>query len=284
MNLKEVEKAVARIQTQLFKNSNSFAVGMFKSHFKGTGLQFKEHQLYVHGDDVRFIDWKLSAKTRNSYIKTFEEERNVEIVVIVDITMSMFTGYKGISKIQAAVELCCLLYLLAESTGDKVKVIIWGEEEVILPSKKGREGIILLVSTLEQREILNENGKVNIGIDINDQVEEKKKIATIKLLLAKNKEVVLLSDFTGFMEVKSLNRLLYRKNIHCFKLQSPLDLYNRVPFSFLGFHSQNKKFENQYISKEASFIDRRGEERIRGRIKDLNVKDRYLEKFIKEMI
>ncbi len=63
MNIVEIEKTVAKIQTHLFKNSNSYAIGMLKSHFRGAGIQFKEHQVYCHGDDVRFIDWKLSAKT-----------------------------------------------------------------------------------------------------------------------------------------------------------------------------------------------------------------------------
>jgi uncharacterized protein (DUF58 family) len=144
MNLKEVEKVVAGIQSQLFKNSNSYAIGMLKSHFKGTGLQFKEHQVYVPGDDVRFMDWKLSAKTRTSYIKTFEEERNIEITVLLDITLSMFTGYKGVSKFQAAIELTCLLYLLAKETGDKVQVILWVDREVSLPLKSGKRGLFNL--------------------------------------------------------------------------------------------------------------------------------------------
>ena len=54
MNIEAVEKAVSNVQNNLFKNSNSFSIGMLKSHFKGMGLKFKEHQVYVHGDDVRF--------------------------------------------------------------------------------------------------------------------------------------------------------------------------------------------------------------------------------------
>ena len=110
MNIKEVHKAVSKIKASLFKNSNSYSIGMLKSHFRGSGLQFKEHQLYDHGDDIRFIDWKLLAKTGIPYIKTFEEERNVDIVVIIDASMSMFTGFENISKLQASIEICCLLF------------------------------------------------------------------------------------------------------------------------------------------------------------------------------
>jgi uncharacterized protein (DUF58 family) len=77
VNIAEVRRVVGRIQASLFKNSNSTSVGVLKSQFRGTGLQFREHQVYEPGDDVRFIDWKILAKMNTPYIKTFEEERNV---------------------------------------------------------------------------------------------------------------------------------------------------------------------------------------------------------------
>ena len=93
MNLKEIEKVVGNIQEHLFRNSNSFSIGMLRSHFKGAGLQFKEHQVYAPGDDVRFIDWKLSAKTNTTFVKTFEEERNVEIHIFLDIYIQEKRNY-----------------------------------------------------------------------------------------------------------------------------------------------------------------------------------------------
>ena len=90
MNLKEIERVVGMIQAHIFRNSNAYSAGMLKSHFRGSGLQFREHQVYVPGDDVRFIDWKLSARAPNVYVKTFEEERNVEIVVFVDLSHTLF--------------------------------------------------------------------------------------------------------------------------------------------------------------------------------------------------
>ena len=77
MKINEVRKIVGRLRVNLFKRANSFSIGMLKTQFRGTGLQFKEHQVYSFGDDVRFIDWKILAKTNHPYIKTFEEERNI---------------------------------------------------------------------------------------------------------------------------------------------------------------------------------------------------------------
>ena len=76
MNLKEIERVVSILHASIFKRANSHTTGMIKSHFRGSGLQFREHQIYVPGDDVRFIDWKLSAKSSNIYLKTFEEDHD----------------------------------------------------------------------------------------------------------------------------------------------------------------------------------------------------------------
>ena len=149
MNLKEIERVVGMIQSHIFKNSNAYSTGMLKSHFRGSGLQFREHQVYVPGDDVRFIDWKVSARSTNTYIKTFEEERNVEIVLFLDLSQTLLYGYNQISKLQALIEIIGLLYLLAGQTQDVVRVIIWSNKTLNLPPKKGKEGLTLFISFLD---------------------------------------------------------------------------------------------------------------------------------------
>ncbi len=284
MNLKEVEKVVAGIQSQLFKNSNSYSIGMLKSHFKGSGLQFKDHQVYVHGDDVRFIDWKLSAKTRNSYIKTFEEERNIEIVVLIDLSYSMFTGYKNVSKIQASFEIACLLYLLAKETNDQVKVILWTDREYSLPSKSGKEGIVQLISTIEKINILKSNGNINYSFPLFEPYNSQKKLSTIKAFLAKNKEVILLSDFSLYEDMDELNKILIRRKMHGFRILSPLDEYNEKPYSCVAFDPHSRFSEKIFMNKSSFFKEKRKIPRVKGRVLDLNVKERYLEVFIKQML
>lgn len=276
MNLKEIEKAASKIQSELFKRSNSFAIGMLKSSFKGSGLQFKEHQVYVPGDDVRFIDWKLSAKTSHTYIKTFEEERNVEIYVVIDLTPTMYLGYKGISKLEAALEITCLLYLLAEKTQDKVKLIFIGEESKMLPSLSGHAGIAAFLSLLNKNGIFDEEGKIQIKEEMN-LIHEDRKLKQIKSFLARRKEVVLLSDFSAYTDIKELNKILYKPNLHCFKLVSPLELYEKLPFS-VWTKKGNKGSYNSANSKQEN------EEEMKGRIKIINVKDRYLDVFVREML
>jgi len=275
MNLKEIEKTVAKIQSHLFRNSNSFSIGMLKSHFKGSGLQFKEHQVYTPGDDVRFIDWKLSAKTSNTFVKTFEEERNIEIVVVLDISESMLIGYKGTSKLQASIEIACLLYLLSEKTKDQVKVVVFSERSQILPATSGQKGITLLVSYLERLGVLNDKGSVDLNYRLSSPLEQKHKLSLIKSFIARDKELVLLSDFKNYQDFETLNKLLYRKNMHCFKVSSPIDEDKKSRFALLG-RLNNKKRLVRTMDE--------GEEKLKGRFKKINVKDRYLEGFIREML
>src|SRR5690606_21549613 len=190
MNLKEIERVVASIQSHVFKKSNAYASGLLKSHFRGSGLQFREHQVYVPGDDVRFIDWKLSARSSNVYIKTFEEERNVEIVIFLDLSHTLLYGYNGTSKLQAAIEIIALLYVLAGQTHDVIRTIIWAEHVHNLPPKKGHEGLALFISVMQKLGLLDNDGKVILHQpkDLNLQ-DERTKLSQLKAYLARRKEV-----------------------------------------------------------------------------------------------
>jgi uncharacterized protein (DUF58 family) len=275
MNLKEIKKIVGSLQSHLFKNSNSFSVGMLKSHFKGAGLQFKEHQVYTLGDDVRFIDWKLSAKTNNTFVKTFEEERNIEIVIVLDITETLKVGFDDVSKLQAMLELTCLLYLLAEKSKDRVRAILLIDSVVMLPPSSGNEGLTLFISTLEKLKIINSEGRVNLEFERKKTLDEKKKLALLKSFVARNKEVVLFSDFSELRDMEELNKLTYRKNMHTFKIQSPVDIQNKKAFTIFS----RKKGKNRIMTAKY------GEEKeLKGKVKTLNVKDRFLEGFVREML
>lgn len=280
MNLKEIERVVGMIQTHIFRNSNAYSAGMLKSHFRGSGLQFREHQVYVPGDDVRFIDWKLSAKSQNTYIKTFEEERNVEIVVFVDLSHTLLYGFEGVSKLQAMIEIVALLYILAGETHDLVRVVIWHEKTLNLPSKKGREGLTLFISFLERLGLLDENGKVILkqkGV-LNSHTEENK-IAQIKSFLARRKEVIYLGDLSLVQNKDIWNKILDKKNMHCFRVFSPVDKNTDLPFLFKVKNPINGKGmvrDLKGVEKEPLFL--------KERFHEIGVHERYLEKFVKELV
>lgn len=280
MNIAEVRKVVGKLKSNIFRNANSHSIGMLKTNFKGTGLQFKEHQVYTFGDDIRFIDWKILAKTSHPYVKTFNEERNVEIVVLIDASSTMLTGYNGVSKLQAAIEICCLLYLLAKETNDFVHALIVTDEIINIPKKSGEEGISHFISVLEEKKILNEKGQVNFQRFVDENVDKKQKYLSIMKHLTRRREIVLLSDFNDFLDADVLKKLLFRSNVHCFQLLSPLDETKKLPFSL---HAASSGKSRSTVGKY-DFLGKRDLVNEFGKkFKRLRVHEKYLDNFVKEM-
>lgn len=280
MNLKEIERIVGTIQSHIFRNSNAYSAGMLKSHFRGSGLQFREHQIYVPGDDVRFIDWKLSARSDHTYIKTFEEDRNVEIVVFLDLSQTLFYGFNQVSKLQALIEIIALLYLLAGETHDQIRVIIWADKTINLPPKKGREGLTLFISMLERLGVIDEDGKVIIThSSMTNTMNETAKVAQIKSFLARKKEVIYLGDMSLMKDRPMWDKLLEKKHMHCFRIYSPIDKNHDLPFLFKAKNPLNGK---------SMVTDLKGNDDkpmfTKERYKEIGVHERYLEKFVRELV
>jgi hypothetical protein len=282
MNISEVRKVVGKIKSNLFKNSNYYSIGMLKSHFKGHGIQFKEHQIYSHGDDIKLIDWKILARTMVPYIKTFEEERNVKISVVIDASITMLSGFEGVSKLQAAIEICCLLYLLSQVTKDKIGAIIISDNIIRLPFIEGEKGISLLVSELEKKGILTKEGKVNIFYRPETRVGRENILNAVRKDLSSHREMVLLSDFHDFIPLESLEKIIYKSRLHCFRLVSPLDEATKIPYSIYstdGLNFQKGRVARSNVDGSIGIRDY-----FNKRFKILKVQERYLEHFIKEMI
>lgn len=280
MNINEVRKVVGRLRANLFKKANSHSIGMLKTNIKGTGLQFKEHQVYNFGDDIRFIDWKILAKTSHPYVKTFNEERNVEIVVVIDASTTMMTGFNGVSKLQAAIEICCLLYLLAKETNDFVHALVVTDEIINIPKLSGDHGITHLISVLEDQHIITPNGKINYERRFEENVDKKKKYLSIMKHLSRKREIVLLSDFNDFVDSDVMKKLLVRSHVHCFQLLSPLDEAKTLPYSL---HASSGPRSSSSLGKY-DFTGKKDLAHEYGkRFKRLRVQEKYLENFIKEM-
>ena len=254
---------------------------MLKSHFKGTGLKFKEHQIYSHGDDVRFIDWKMLAKTNLPYIKTFEEDRNIEITVLLDCSRGMMMGYDGKTKIEAAIEITSLLYLLSGTTNDYVQTILcMGNRNVRVPKKRGEAGIIALVDTLKSNGLLDGEGNINHAFTAKSDNKSEAEKSLIKEFYRK-REVVVLSDFYDFLSTQALKSLVIRKHVHAFRMLTPLDHADDFKYSIkaTSFSGKNKGVLDMKL-------DTKKDKHIPSelRLKDLFLEKRYLEDFVKEML
>ena len=278
MNIKEIHKIVGLIKTNLFKNSNSISVGMLKSHFKGRGLIFKDHRPYSHGDDIRFIDWKLLAKSQNPYIKTFEEERNIEISIVLDATPTMLMGYKGTSKLKAAIEITCLLYLLAKETHDYIHVFVVKNNIFHIQKSSGEEGITRFIAALTKNRILTPKGDVNYDIEDFKKISSKQIYVYLARYIKKNSEIIFLSDFLDFLDDNYLKRFLKNERTHFFRCLSPLEELSTNFFRILS-----KGAEGKYIWEPHTKTKREQFNQLGKRVKQLKIDERYLESFVKEM-
>ena len=158
MDLKKVHEVVNRIQKTIFKNSSYIDSGFFVSSFKGAGLQFKEHQIYTYGDEIRFIDWKLLAKKNTPYIKTFEEERNIEVKVIIDCHSNFILSNNGKSKLSSILEMCAILIIFAGKTKDKVSIYFVGKKTILIKNISGDLGLLEMISTLNANGLVDDYG------------------------------------------------------------------------------------------------------------------------------
>lgn len=186
-------------------------------------MQFKEHLPYSYGDDLRSLDWKILAKTGEAYVKKYEEERELEIVVIIDATASMHMGYKGISKLQAAIEICCLFYLLTIQTKDKIHPMLALKSILNLNSGSGRQGLEQFIAALFKHQVLGEKVLIEDIFSYHKLWE---------LLGRKNKQVILISDLYSSGTLENLKKYFNLPNFYIIRVASPFDIEEKIAFSF----------------------------------------------------
>lgn len=136
--MKELLKKLRKYEIQIRKAINSQMQGDFRSIFKGTGLEFDDVRPYQYGDDIRTIDWNVSAKGHGTFVKTFREEKEQTIFFILDVSASQFIGSKGKTKFDIATEICGVLALSGSKESSQIGLICFSDErEKFIKPKKG---------------------------------------------------------------------------------------------------------------------------------------------------
>jgi len=149
METTELLKKVRKIEIRTRGLVNQIFSGEYHSVFKGRGMVFNEVREYQPGDDVRIIDWNVSARFNHPFVKVFEEERELTVVLLVDVSASGDFGTAGRTKKDLAVELCAVLAFSALQNNDKVGVIFVSDVvEKFIPPKKGRTHILRIIREL----------------------------------------------------------------------------------------------------------------------------------------
>ena len=161
MDAKELLKQVRKIEIKTRGLSQNIFAGEYHSAFKGRGMMFSEVREYQYGDDIRDIDWNVTARHNHPYVKVYEEERELTVMLLVDISGSSDFGAVGVEKRQMIAEIAATLAFSATSNNDKIGAIFFTDRiEKFIPPRKGKHQILLII-----RELLD-NKPQSRGTDI----------------------------------------------------------------------------------------------------------------------
>ncbi len=145
----EILKKVRELEIKSKKLTRHLFTGEYHSAFKGRGMSFREVREYAAGDDIRFIDWNVSARFNHPFSKLFEEERELSVMLLVDVSASSLFGTVHARKKDLITEICAVLAFSAVNNNDKVGVIFFSDKiEGYIPPKKGREHVLYIVRQL----------------------------------------------------------------------------------------------------------------------------------------
>ncbi len=184
MDTNELLKKVRKIEIKAKGLSQNIFAGEYHSAFKGRGMTFSEVREYQYGDDVRDIDWNVTARHNRPYVKVYEEERELTVMLLVDVSGSKNFGAVGVDKSDMMTEIAATLAFSAIENNDKVGVLLFSDRvEKFIPPQKGRKHILLLI-----RELLNFK-PVGSGTNLNLALEYLTKV------IKKRCSAFLISDF-----------------------------------------------------------------------------------------
>lgn len=201
MNTNELLKQVRHIEIKAKGLSNNLFAGQYHSAFKGKGLMFSEVRQYQYGDDIRDIDWNVSARQGSLFVKVLEEERELTSMLVIDVSNSLFFGSQTFFKRDYVIQIAATLAFSAISNNDKVGVILFSDKiEKFIPPKKGRKHILFII-----RELLDfspENKETNIDVALQFLNNAIKRRCT----------AFIISDFICMQEYKQTLTISNRKH------------------------------------------------------------------------
>ncbi|MCC8039302.1 MAG: DUF58 domain-containing protein [Bacteroidales bacterium] len=149
MDANELLKKVRKIEIKTRGLSNNIFAGEYHSAFKGRGMTFSEVRQYQYGDDIRDIDWNVTARHNSPYVKVYEEERELTVMLLVDVSGSRNFGAVGVEKREMIAEIAATLAFSAIQNNDKIGVIFFSDKiEKFIPPKKGKKHILLIIREL----------------------------------------------------------------------------------------------------------------------------------------
>ncbi|MGZ3737025.1 MAG: DUF58 domain-containing protein, partial [Bdellovibrionota bacterium] len=208
----DIAKRVKEVELITRRKSAAMLAGEYKSRFKGQGMQFADSRVYQYGDDIRHIDWRTTARMQEAYVKTFEEERELNIVFAVDVSASGGFGSTGLSKREnLAVGLACLGFS-AISNNDRVGLILFSDTvERFVPARKGRKHILRIIDELLTYEPQSKKSNLDPALNF------------LSSMLKHGSVILFASDFFASFDKKKLQVLSRKHDFICMRATDPRD-------------------------------------------------------------
>ena len=250
----ELIKKIRQIQIYTSRMVDASFAGQYESVFKGRGMQFDEVREYTPGDDIRTIDWNVTARTGKAYIKRFVEEREMTVVFAVDLSASGDFGTVDKAKNELAAEFCAVMAFAAAKNNDKVGLLIFSDRiELYIPPKKGMSHMLRLIRELLYFKMPKRKTNINEALDYLAKVIRKK--AT----------VFLVSDFIETNFKKSLSLLNKRHDVIAVSVRDPAEIalpnIGLIEFTdaetgeLILVDTSSKKFRTQYSGSASRQFD-----------------------------
>ena len=207
---RELFRKIRRVEIRTKGLVENVFGGEYHSAFRGRGIEFSEVRPYQIGDDVRSIDWNVSARMGEPYIKLFEEEREQTLLLMVDISGSGDFGSCGATKREVAAEICAVLGFSAIRNNDKVGLLLFSDEiERFVPPKKGRRHVLRIIRDLYVHEPASKGTNVKAALDHAHHMLNRRAI------------VILVSDFLDAGYDKALRTLAQKHDVVAIRLLDP---------------------------------------------------------------
>ena len=246
----ELIKKVRQIQIYTSRAVNASFAGQYESVFKGRGMQFEDVREYMPGDDIRTIDWNVTARTGKPYIKRFVEEREMTVIFAVDLSASGQFGTLDKTKNQLAAEFCAVLAFAAAKNNDKVGLLIFTDQiELFIPPKKGSSHILRLIRELLYFQTPKKQTNIPLALDY------------IARVVRKRATVFVVSDFLQIDFKMSLGLLNKRHDCIAVPVSDPAELVlpkaGIIEFTdaetgeIITIDTSNSGFRRQYEGKSA---------------------------------
>uniref|UniRef100_UPI00404ADFA2 DUF58 domain-containing protein n=1 Tax=Gelidibacter sp. TaxID=2018083 RepID=UPI00404ADFA2 len=180
MDTKELLKKVRKIEIKTRRLSNHIFGGEYHSTFKGRGMTFSEVREYQYGDDVRNIDWNVTARYNEPYVKVFEEERELTLMLMVDISGSEWFGTEAQFKNEIITEIAATLAFSATQNNDKIGLILFSDAiELYIPPKKGRSHVLRLIRELIEFQPKSKQTNISEALKFLSNVMKKRAIVFV---------------------------------------------------------------------------------------------------------